>query len=183
MAAKQDSQAAVAAKSPTGSIADLFAQADLLLFKEKKYHEAESLYRQIIAIEGGKVDLEKNERNCIDALNSIGYCIKFRTTLLDLLEDRELERDPSALPDDIQVGAQGTGGEPEKAGAAIGVFSHLVNIYNQALEYDQEDVEANFNLAGIYLQRQELDQAMKYFKAAVRKDEPTSHPEVATLFA
>ena len=45
MAAKQDSQAAVAAKSPTGSIADLFAQADLLLFKEKKYHEAESLYR------------------------------------------------------------------------------------------------------------------------------------------
>ena len=31
----------------------MFAQADLLLFKEKKYQEAERLYRQILALEGG----------------------------------------------------------------------------------------------------------------------------------
>lgn len=44
--AKQEAlPAAGPGKNPAGGTADLFAQADLLLFKEKKYPEAESLYR------------------------------------------------------------------------------------------------------------------------------------------
>ena len=67
---------------------EIFAQADLLLFKEKMYVEAEAFYRQIIANEELKEEKQRNLRNCVDALISIGYCIKFRTTLLDLLEDK-----------------------------------------------------------------------------------------------
>ena len=56
MAARQETRAPVANQTQAGSIADLFAQADLLLFKEKKYQEAERLYRQILALEGGVVE-------------------------------------------------------------------------------------------------------------------------------
>ena len=66
---------------PNQTTTDLFAQADLLLFKDKKYYEAEAIYSQILQIEKNAVDAERNERNCIDALNSMGYCIKFRTSL------------------------------------------------------------------------------------------------------
>lgn len=58
-----------------------------------------------------------------------------------------------------------------------------MKIYNQALSFDQDDVEANFNLAGLYLQRNQLDLAMKYFKNSVRKDEMEGYPEIKTLFA
>ena len=40
-----------AAASASVNQEETFAQADLLLFKEKKYLEAENLYRQIIATE------------------------------------------------------------------------------------------------------------------------------------
>jgi len=46
---------------------DLFYQADTLLFKDKKFSEAEKVYRKIIEID------PKN----IDAWNSIAYCVKF----------------------------------------------------------------------------------------------------------
>jgi hypothetical protein len=62
-------------------VADLFSRADVLLFKDKKYHDAERLYRQILDMEKAEGELEMNHRNCIDALNSLGYCIKFRTSL------------------------------------------------------------------------------------------------------
>ena len=104
-----------------GSVEELFALADLLLFKEKKYLEAEGLYREIIAGEGRKTSADRNERNCVDALISIGYCIKFRTTLLDLLEDWVVS---------------GVAEETKEAGGGAGVFSYLVKIYQQALEYD-----------------------------------------------
>ena len=68
-------------------MADLFAKADILLFKERQYLEAESIYRQIVNIEKTNNALDRSERNWIDALNSIGYCIKFRTSLQDLLDD------------------------------------------------------------------------------------------------
>ena len=84
-------------------ITDLFAQADLLLFKEKRYHEAETLYSQIISIEKKASELEKNDRNCIDALNSMGYCIKFRTSLQDMLDDKEIE-EGSSQPMQVQLG-------------------------------------------------------------------------------
>ena len=119
------------------SISDLFAKADLLLFKEKKYHQAETLYHQILALEKITPDSLKNDRNCIDALNSIGYCIKFRTSLVDMLEDKEVQ--------------EGEDSRPPKPGRSVGVFTKLVELYTQALSFDQYDVEANFNLAGIYL--------------------------------
>ena len=62
-------------------IADLFSKADVLLFKDRKYHEAEKLYRQVLYIEKAEGELNMNYRNCIDAYNSLGYCIKFRTSL------------------------------------------------------------------------------------------------------
>ena len=129
---------------PNQTTTDLFAQADLLLFKDKKYYDAEALYAQILQIEKSAAEAERNERNCIDALNSMGYCIKFRTSLQDMLSDKEIE-DGQRQPSVIQLG----GPSPQ----AIGVFSQLVKIYQQALSYDTDDVEANFNLAGLYLQR------------------------------
>ena len=127
-----------------------------------------------MAIEKKANEFEKNERNCIDALNSMGYCIKFRTSLQDMLQDKEIE-DGNTQPTQIQIGANQNKG--------IGVFSQLVKIYTQALTYDQDDVEANFNLAGLYLQRNELDQALKFFKNCIRKDELEGYPEIKTLFA
>ena len=75
-------------KISTNIIQEIFAKADILLFKERKYFEAESLYRQILKLESESQ--EKNNRNLIDALNSIGYCIKFRASLIDLLEDNDV---------------------------------------------------------------------------------------------
>jgi tetratricopeptide (TPR) repeat protein len=46
---------------------DLFLQADTLLFKDKKFSEAEKVYRKIIELD------PKN----IDAWNSVAYCVKF----------------------------------------------------------------------------------------------------------
>lgn len=45
----------------------LFDQADNLLFKSRKFSEAEAIYRQILELE---------PRNT-HAINSIAYCVKF----------------------------------------------------------------------------------------------------------
>lgn len=46
---------------------ELFAKADHLLFKEGKHEQAHEIYKQIL-------DQDKNN---IDAINSVAYCIKF----------------------------------------------------------------------------------------------------------
>ena len=46
----------------------MFSKADLLLFKDKDYHSAESIYRQILLLDPAN----------IDAINSLAYCIRFR---------------------------------------------------------------------------------------------------------
>ena len=127
---------------------ELFSQADVLLFKERKYAEAEAMFNQILKIEADATEMEKSDRNCIDAYNSIGYCVKFRTSLKDLIEDSPISSQPDG----------------------VGVFTLLQKIYNNALKLDHEDVEANFNLAGIYLQRKDLDSALRHYQACVRKD-------------
>ena len=48
-------------------ISDLFDQADQLLFKDRKYSEAEQIYKNI---------LEADPSN-VDAINSMAYCVKF----------------------------------------------------------------------------------------------------------
>jgi hypothetical protein len=59
----------------------MFQRADLLLFKEKNFSEAEKVYRQI---------LESDARN-IDALNSIAYCIRYR--ILGVDQERSLSEE------------------------------------------------------------------------------------------
>ena len=49
-------------------VAENFDQADQLLFKERRYQEAEKVYREI---------LESDPQN-VDAINSIAYCVKFQ---------------------------------------------------------------------------------------------------------
>ena len=126
----------------------MFAHADILLFKDRKYKEAETIYNQILQIEREATPFDKSDRNTIDALNSLGYCIKFRTALQDLIDDSPV------------LGKKGPG-----------VFTQLKGLYEQALTLDGEDVEANFNLAGLYLQRKEPDSALRHFQACVMKDQ------------
>ena len=45
----------------------MFDEADKMLFKERRFAEAEKIYRQVLEIE------PKN----VDAINSIAYCVKF----------------------------------------------------------------------------------------------------------
>jgi tetratricopeptide (TPR) repeat protein len=52
---------------------DLFLQADTLLFKDKKFSDAEKVYRKIIELD------PKN----IDAWNSVAYCVKFASSHLE----------------------------------------------------------------------------------------------------
>ncbi|CDW79621.1 tpr domain containing protein [Stylonychia lemnae] len=49
-------------------IEDLFQRADILMFKDRNYNEAEQIYRSILEIDC---------RN-VDAMNSVAYCIKYR---------------------------------------------------------------------------------------------------------
>ena len=65
----------------------------------------------------------------------------------------------------------------------VGIFTQLVQIYEQALVFDQDDVEANFNLAGLYLQKKEQELALKYYQNSIRKDEAHENLEVKALFA
>mmetsp|Transcript_34637 Transcript_34637/g.52975 ORF Transcript_34637/g.52975 Transcript_34637/m.52975 type:complete len:144 (+) Transcript_34637:127-558(+) len=140
------------------------------------YSAAEDVYRQILTMEKSKVnEQERNVRNCIDALNSIGYCIKFRVLLQDLLEDREAEG--------VKIVKEILTDNPDaKTDTDIGVFSYLVKVYSKALSFDPHDVEANFNLAGIYLQRNELDNALKHYLESVKKDAIEGLQEVRDLF-
>lgn len=51
----------------------------------------------------------------------------------------------------------------KKTRQPMGVFSMLVTLYEEALELDPCDVEANFNLASLYLQKNETEQALKHY--------------------
>lgn len=147
-----------------------------MLFKERKYLQAESLFREIIEREkktkncppinvgykgpkgakqtGAQVvkkDAAASEiyRNLIDAINSICYCIKFRTTFLDLLEDNEIDilsGKPEEL-DQVLSSNESSGTARVKAPA----FSYLCQLYEEALKLDPDDVEANFNIGGLYM--------------------------------
>ena len=53
--------------SGSTSIEEMFKLADTLLLKQKKFKEAEEIFRRIL----------EQEPNNIDAINSLAYCIKF----------------------------------------------------------------------------------------------------------
>ncbi len=94
------------------SIEDAFQEADALLFKERKFDEAQQRYQEILQLEPAN----------IDAMNSIAYCVKFKTQAADGSVD------PMVL------------------------FQQLHPIYLEVLKIDREDVEANFNMGLLYLQ-------------------------------
>ena len=55
------------------------------------------------------------------------------------------------------------------------IFKQLHPLYLEALKIDKDDIEANFNLALIYLQnKQDLNQALFYFQQSVKKDKKTT---------
>ena len=50
------------------------------------------------------------------------------------------------------------------------ILPQVRDIYEKALSYDQYDIEANFNLAGIFMQIKDYDQALVRYKNCVQKD-------------
>ena len=109
----------------------LFDRADQLLFKERKFQEAEAIYWSIL----------QTEPHNVDAFNSIAYCVKFKAA-----------SNSAALPDNL--------------------FEDLRKLYTQALEIDQGDIEANFNLGLLYLQfNQDMNLALESFQRCVARDD------------
>lgn len=93
-------------------------------------------------------------RYLIDALNAIGYCVKYRSGLKDLLslkvtatEDMEVLEEPFIEETNTNLHEVG-----KRAG---NVFLQLLQIYNAALKLDPNDVEANFNMGSLYQLRAE----------------------------
>ena len=108
--------ASSAANTHIATVQELFSKADVLLFKEGDYSAAERIYRQIIDLESraanvsvelgfkpaqrfiqaGRAldDAVRHEtvrvRSICDALNSICYCLKFRTGYNELINDGEI---------------------------------------------------------------------------------------------
>eukprot|EP00347_Sterkiella_histriomuscorum_P011628 403371722 len=79
---------------------ELFQKADVLMFKERKFTEAEQLYKEILDI----------DPTSVEALNSLGNCIRFQSNINpDLkvqLNDKLLEIYQRALlidPEDIEA--------------------------------------------------------------------------------
>ena len=58
----------------------MFERADQLLFKDRAYDKAESIYKEI---------LEADPEN-VDAINSMAYCVKFMAAV-----------NPETIPDDL----------------------------------------------------------------------------------
>ena len=91
--------------SPMPTISDLFQKGDTLLFKDRKYFDAERTFRMIIQKvqqgPGGESQMRmspENKRHIIDALNSVGYCIKFRSKDIEATTDEYIpEIDMSCL--------------------------------------------------------------------------------------
>ena len=81
-------QALIEAQSQSaGEVAELFDQADHLLFKQRSYAEAKQLYERI---------LQKDARN-VDAINSTAYCVKFMAAASNDTQPEDLFQSLRAL--------------------------------------------------------------------------------------
>ena len=87
---------------------------------------------------------QNNNRIIIDALNSIGYCIKYKTALEGLQESPR-----------YHLGSADSNTTPiwelKEEYFTREVLHKLQGIYEKALTYDPFDIEANFNPKNIYL--------------------------------
>ena len=112
----------------------------------------------------------RNDRVFIDAFNSIAYCIKFKCKSSKTTES---PRDLLASQDSNQTQVWELGEDhfpPD-------LLPQLRELYENALSYDNYDIEANFNLAAIFMQVKDYDQAMMRYKNCVQKDLLTVHQE------
>ena len=67
----------------------------------------------------------------------------------------------------IKFTAASSGGKPDES-----LYETLLGLYLQALSFDGEDIEANFNLGSLYLQfNKENDKALAAFQKCVSKDD------------
>ena len=76
---------------------------------------------------------------------------------------------------------QGPGRRQQKS-RNMGVFSYLVHLYQHCLKLDPYDVEANFNIASLFLQRNDIDTALKHYKLSIKKDSESFPKELRELF-
>ena len=106
---------------------------------------------------------QKNDRVMIDALNSIGYCIKYKTALAEV---QESPRDHLGSADSNTTPIWELGEEY----LTMEVLPKLRGIYEKALLYDPFDIEANFNLASVFMHVKDYDHAVAHYKNCVRKD-------------
>ena len=172
-------------KDTQQQIFSLFQSADTLLFKDKQYFEAEKLYRQIIEFQfrlNNTIYFTKGEintRNIVDALNSIGYCVKYRSTVKDIMQGATQGGDQGKgqekrKPDDIEIDMNNlheVGKKVSNGSQRLTTFQQLQQIYTASLKLDPNDVEANFNIASLYLQVQDTQKALKHYRKCVKKDE------------
>ena len=56
----------------------MFTEADILLFKQKNYMDAEIRYREIIETYETSEIKPSKKRILVDAMNGIAYAVKFR---------------------------------------------------------------------------------------------------------
>lgn len=118
---------------------------------------------------------KRNERIIIDALNSIGYCIRYRATAAarDAIAAKKkakaketVRKFPRDADLEAALKAELKGAEAKKNSDEpkyppvwdIGdealtqdVLARLLEVYETALSYDTYDIEANFNLANVYM--------------------------------
>jgi len=110
----------------------------------------------------------KNERTIIDALNSIAYCIRYRTPIKDLktsakqsqinleeLYDKKLLFD--VTKEFIRTNENVLENFKKPFNLKIfddekkEVFTYLHGVYMEALKFDPYDIEANFNVGCLFL--------------------------------
>ena len=90
-----------------GNIPSMFTQADQLLFKQRRFADARTIYEQILTLDSEN----------IDAINSIAYCVKFAAasssdslpdtlfTELESLYNRTLEIDQDDIEANFNLGS------------------------------------------------------------------------------
>ena len=61
-------------------------------------------------------------------------------------------------------------------------ITQLILIYSAAIKLDAYDIEANFNIAGIYMLKGDENNALKHFKKSIKKDEEVESNEIKTMY-
>ena len=168
--------------SASHNIPALFDHADQLLFKERKFAEAEVLYRRILEIDPANVD----------AINSIAYCVKFTaastsTTLPDNLFETLLGLYQQALKID---------GSDIEANFNLGLLylqfnqetSLALDAFQKCVSRNEDDetrelfraqfAKSYYNIGMIYDKQGAIQQASDNYKSAIDTCEQDSKDQL-----